>query len=1202
MADRSVTYRFKGDVSDLISAMARAGAAAEALDEQLDGVNDSAERTGQESSRASQGVSDLGESAHQSAGQVDDLGDSSNRASRSTAELGDSSHRASDGTERLGTSARQSAAHVDSLGDSAETTSQKTRRLTAAYREYDQSTDSLSVRTRRLRQALAENSTAASDASDGTRELGEASRSAAHDTDELASSARSASREAENLGDSSRRARSGVADLGDGVRDSGRDIDRYSGRLRMWVDLIGGLGPALIPVAAGLMPAISGIAAGLGAMAGAAGVTLLAFNGVGDSLKALNKYQMEPTDKNLQAMSQQMQELGPAGAKFVRYLDSLSPAIEGLQATARQGFFPGLQEGMESAMTTFPQVQQIVGNLAATMGDLSKRAGKSLAGDDDWQKFFDYLQTDAAPILDAFGTSIGNFAAGFANMIVAFKPLTRDFSTGMVDMSDSFRQWTAGLSDNASFQSFLDYIKKSGPQLREFLGAVTDAIVGLVEAMAPWGSVVLPLLTGTAEAFAAIAKSPIGPVLATAASSLLLFSRAAKIFGATGFTTARTRMAEFGTGLVNMRSDLRTTRTEMGQMGPVTREVATAQSRLTRTMSGLKTGARAVAGVGGMVLLSNALQETSTAAGTVEGALGGAMAGFSVGGGWGALIGGAAGALTGLVTSLNNSADATDKFKTKWQDLGSTMTATGGITNDTTSAMLAGLRQELPKDRFGVGMSGSSLDWAQIMGFSESDVATALGGTKKQFDSFMRDLEANTPGGKDGMFGDFIADIQSARDQVDSLSGTYKANKAAIDASTQSLSAWTQAQREANQAALDSINSQASYGEAFKGLQDQMKKGTQGWNKYTEAGRANMQAVSNMVGSYNAQSESVKNNVKEYNKAKQALIDFGKGAGLSKDRIQQLVDMLDKPRKLRIKTKEAEDAKRKLEELKEKVNQVAKKKVEPKVDVDTKKADNALTTTKSKVRDLGKVTTKPKIDVDKSKAWGGIHDTEKRLEWLGKKTATPKLTVDAKKAWNTMGDVASRLGTLSRTTATPSVNANTTAALNGIQNVASALNGLHDKSVTVTTYQKVVQTVSKIGKIAGGNATGGAIHGPGTKTSDSIPTWLSDGEFVMRAAAVDKYGTDFMHALNQMRLATGGPVGFAQGGQAQLVQTSRPAGGAQTVRVVDSRPRKKPHGQQRIPLTLVLSDGDTLDAYIDSRIDAAALLDDEADRADWEVS
>jgi tape measure domain-containing protein len=58
-------------------------------------------------------------------------------------------------------------------------------------------------------------------------------------------------------------------------------------------------------------------------------------------------------------------------------------------------------------------------------------------------------------------------------------------------------------------------------------------------------------------------------------------------------------------------------------------------------------------------------------------------------------------------------------------------------------------------------------------------------------------------------------------------------------------------------------------------------------------------------------------------------------------------------------------------------------------------------------------------------------------------------------------------------------------------------------------------------------ALGGGITGPGTSTSDSIPALLSNGEYVIRAAAVNKYGKGTFDALNGM---TVGPQKFALGG------------------------------------------------------------------------
>jgi hypothetical protein len=60
-----------------------------------------------------------------------------------------------------------------------------------------------------------------------------------------------------------------------------------------------------------------------------------------------------------------------------------------------------------------------------------------------------------------------------------------------------------------------------------------------------------------------------------------------------------------------------------------------------------------------------------------------------------------------------------------------------------------------------------------------------------------------------------------------------------------------------------------------------------------------------------------------------------------------------------------------------------------------------------------------------------------------------------------------------------------------------------------------------------GWAGGGPIRGPGSGTSDSILARVSNGEYVVRAAAVERYGSGFMAAINNMALpkfAAGGPV------------------------------------------------------------------------------
>jgi TP901 family phage tail tape measure protein len=67
---------------------------------------------------------------------------------------------------------------------------------------------------------------------------------------------------------------------------------------------------------------------------------------------------------------------------------------------------------------------------------------------------------------------------------------------------------------------------------------------------------------------------------------------------------------------------------------------------------------------------------------------------------------------------------------------------------------------------------------------------------------------------------------------------------------------------------------------------------------------------------------------------------------------------------------------------------------------------------------------------------------------------------------------------------------------------------------------------------------GGKVTGPGTGTSDDIPAYLSNGEYVIKEKSVRKYGVETFDALNAGKFADGGRVGlddmipqFAGGGQ-----------------------------------------------------------------------
>jgi len=110
---------------------------------------------------------------------------------------------------------------------------------------------------------------------------------------------------------------------------------------------------------------------------------------------------------------------------------------------------------------------------------------------------------------------------------------------------------------------------------------------------------------------------------------------------------------------------------------------------------------------------------------------------------------------------------------------------------------------------------------------------------------------------------------------------------------------------------------------------------------------------------------------------------------------------------------------------------------------------------------------------------------------------------------------------------------------------AAAAQDKIDRDIRITvTYTNRGKVPNADGKPLPINAEGGLIRGPGSGTSDSIISRVSNGEFVVRAAAVNKYGVDFMEAVNR-----GALPGFASGGKvtAKERRERRRAAAVQTV-------------------------------------------------------
>lgn len=435
-----------------------------------------------------------------------------------------------------------------------------------------------------------------------------------------------------------------ITSTGRSADNAGKQIDRLSGRLALLAQAAAVLGPALIPIGAAGIPAVAGLATELGAAAGAMGVAMIAFHGLGDAMKAINKYELDPTAANFAKVQTALESMGPAGVHFVQFLQDMKPQLAEIQRMARQGMFPGMEDGITSLVTKMPRLKSIVSELATGLGDLSAEAGDALAGP-KFKSFLQFVDREAKPMLEALGHTIGNLVVGFADLLVAFEPLTRSFASGFEDMSKSFANWAATLDTNQGFQGFLDYLRESGPQALDFLGTLTSALASIVAAAAPVGSAVLPILTAMAKLLGELADSPIGPMFFTAAAALSVYSRAMFVVEKAQVGFAGSLKGTVG-GLLAVTSAQDRARMSAGQL-------AAAQRNQRVAMAG------SVAQFGALALVASGAADKMGLANTMTLGLMGSLAGP-----WGVAVGGAAGLLMDFTKGADHAGHQLDDWNT----------------------------------------------------------------------------------------------------------------------------------------------------------------------------------------------------------------------------------------------------------------------------------------------------------------------------------------------------------------------------------------------------------------------------------------------------------------------------------------------------------------------------------------------------------
>lgn len=625
------------------------------------------------------------------------------------------------------------------------------------------------------------------------------------------------------------------------TRDTSPSIDKLSGRLSILTRAAAALGPGFVPITTAAVPALAGLATQLGFAAAGAGTAVLAFNGVGDALGALNEYQLEPSAANFEKLQESMRGLGPAAREFVGFLDQIGPQLQTIREAAQEGLLPGVQDGIDSLLGRLPEVRRIVAEIADASGDLMAGAGAELAGS-QWDEFFTFLEAEARPALTTLGQTVGNLAGGIAELWMALDPLSDDFASGLVDASAAFERWAAGLAGTESFEAFLAYVRETGPQVLDTLGSLASMLIDIGTAAAPLGGPVLAGIEAAADAISVIAKSDLGTPIMTAVAAMSALSLATKGWAAIMASTAATSLV---TSLRGVDAD---------------------GKKASATMRGL--GAAAV-GLGGLMVAAEGIKAIQRATDEVlPGVQELTSRLLALGDGTVSTIGKE---FFGLEESLRRITDRT-------QD------------ESITDALQAPSAYLFGKD----GLFGEASSLRQARAEIEAlDAAfanlTASGGVREAKDAFAdfaqsQGLNAAQQKTLLGLMPRYKEALAGASNSADMAAGSEKRAAAATQAHTRAIQANLEAMRAKRNAALGAANAEIGYQQSLDDARRSLRENGKTLDITTDKGRANRSALLNQAAAWNAQSNAAKNTTGAHRAAIGAFVRTAVQMGMNADK------------------------------------------------------------------------------------------------------------------------------------------------------------------------------------------------------------------------------------------------------------------------------------------------------------------------------
>lgn len=275
-------------------------------------------------------------------------------------------------------------------------------------------------------------------------------------------------------------------------------IKSAAGFVAGWGSLIA----AAVPVAAALAVGVGAVASAFAAAGAATGIFAVAaigaFSKAKDAVEAYEKTGTLAKDGNLRDV--------------VSGVENLKARYGELEKATEKPIFRVFNQGLDIAVRLLDKVQPLIASATAGVSDAVGEIGAAIDGA-DFDRFLAFVGREGPSAIVGFTRGLLGFGAGLGNLLVAFEPFIHDLVGGFADAGAAFDRWAAGLGQNTAFQRFLAYAKANLPAVIAFIGNLVAAAGNLIAGLAPIGSVLLKLVSGALSFIAALPPSALTAII-----------------------------------------------------------------------------------------------------------------------------------------------------------------------------------------------------------------------------------------------------------------------------------------------------------------------------------------------------------------------------------------------------------------------------------------------------------------------------------------------------------------------------------------------------------------------------------------------------------------------------------------------------------------------------------------------------------------